>query len=56
MPTAGPVPEGPRANHLLGHPPDACLLLLNCDDLGLDESVNWPSSSRSSRASPPPTV
>ncbi len=40
MPTAGPAPEGPRANHLLGHPPDARLLLLNCDDLGLDESVN----------------
>ncbi|MFI9320784.1 ChbG/HpnK family deacetylase [Kitasatospora aureofaciens] len=40
MPTAGPTPEGPRANHLLGHPPDARLLLQNCDDLGLDESVN----------------
>ncbi|MFD4658081.1 ChbG/HpnK family deacetylase [Kitasatospora sp. NPDC058444] len=30
----------PTTNHLLGHPPDARLLLLNCDDLGLDESVN----------------
>ncbi|MET9179353.1 ChbG/HpnK family deacetylase [Kitasatospora aureofaciens] len=40
MPAAAPTPEGPRANHLLGHPPDARLLLLNCDDLGLDESVN----------------
>ncbi|MFE4513885.1 polysaccharide deacetylase family protein [Kitasatospora sp. NPDC056783] len=34
-----PIPTG-TANHLLGHPPDARLLLLNCDDLGLDESVN----------------
>ncbi|MFD0408170.1 polysaccharide deacetylase family protein [Kitasatospora sp. NPDC127116] len=33
-------PTPPTANHLLGHPPDARLLLLNCDDLGLDESVN----------------
>ncbi|MFI9362088.1 polysaccharide deacetylase family protein [Kitasatospora sp. NPDC053057] len=40
MPTAAPTPEGPRANRLLGHPPGARLLLLNCDDLGLDESVN----------------
>ncbi|MFI2608973.1 ChbG/HpnK family deacetylase [Kitasatospora sp. NPDC018619] len=45
MPTADPAPPPPRrplptANHLLGHPPDARLLLLNCDDLGLDESVN----------------
>ncbi|MFE3877279.1 polysaccharide deacetylase family protein [Kitasatospora sp. NPDC059146] len=40
MPTAVPAPDGPRANHLLGHPPEARLLLLNCDDLGLDESVN----------------
>ncbi|MEV7770738.1 polysaccharide deacetylase family protein [Kitasatospora sp. NPDC086791] len=30
----------PTANALLGHPPEARLLLLNCDDLGLDESVN----------------
>ncbi|WP_459649496.1 polysaccharide deacetylase family protein [Kitasatospora sp. Ki12] len=30
----------PAANALLGHPPEARLLLLNCDDFGLDESVN----------------
>ncbi|MFG2906659.1 ChbG/HpnK family deacetylase [Kitasatospora sp. NPDC048286] len=44
MPAAGPTPASPppltTANHLLGHPPEARLLLLNCDDLGLDESVN----------------
>ncbi|MFJ4187897.1 ChbG/HpnK family deacetylase [Kitasatospora sp. NPDC089509] len=40
MPPAVPTPDGPHANRLLGHPPDARLLLLNCDDLGLDESVN----------------
>ncbi|MFH9350898.1 ChbG/HpnK family deacetylase [Kitasatospora sp. NPDC017646] len=40
MATATHAPEGPRANHLLGHPPDARLLLLNCDDLGLDEPAN----------------
>ncbi|MFD5465244.1 ChbG/HpnK family deacetylase [Kitasatospora sp. NPDC127059] len=43
MPTTArtaPAPDAPRANQLLGHPPDARLLLLNCDDLGLDESVN----------------
>lgn len=44
MPAAGttpaPPPPPPTANHLLGHPPGARLLLLNCDDLGLDESVN----------------
>ncbi|MGW3229198.1 ChbG/HpnK family deacetylase [Kitasatospora sp. NPDC001095] len=44
MPAAGPAPVPPppltTANHLLGHPPEARLLLLNCDDLGLDESVN----------------
>ncbi|MFD7831441.1 polysaccharide deacetylase family protein [Kitasatospora sp. NPDC059803] len=28
------------ANALIGHPPDARLLLLNCDDFGLDEDVN----------------
>ncbi|MFF2748334.1 polysaccharide deacetylase family protein [Kitasatospora sp. NPDC058048] len=41
-PTPAPPhsPAPPTANHLLGHPPDARLLLLNCDDLGLDESVN----------------
>ncbi|MFJ6620194.1 polysaccharide deacetylase family protein [Kitasatospora sp. NPDC091335] len=40
MPTAATTPPTPTANHLLGHPPEARLLLLNCDDLGLDESVN----------------
>ncbi|MEU1285582.1 polysaccharide deacetylase family protein [Kitasatospora sp. NPDC005856] len=39
LPLPLPLPH-PTANHLLGHPPDARLLLLNCDDLGLDESVN----------------
>lgn len=38
-PPTRPAPP-PTVNHLLGHPPDARLLLLNCDDLGLDESVN----------------
>lgn len=43
--TPAPLPRRrphplPTANHLLGHPPGARLLLLNCDDLGLDESVN----------------
>ncbi|MER7673059.1 polysaccharide deacetylase family protein [Kitasatospora sp. NPDC096128] len=40
MPTAVDTPDGPHANRLLGHPPEARLLLINCDDLGLDESVN----------------
>ncbi|MER7581536.1 ChbG/HpnK family deacetylase [Kitasatospora sp. NPDC097691] len=44
MPATGPTPTPagptPTANALLHHPPDARLLLLNCDDLGLDESVN----------------
>ncbi|MFF2077254.1 polysaccharide deacetylase family protein [Kitasatospora sp. NPDC058162] len=40
MPTAVATPDGPHANRLLGHPPEARLLLINCDDLGLDESVN----------------
>ncbi|WP_188308302.1 ChbG/HpnK family deacetylase [Streptomyces sp. CBMA123] len=40
MSTSAPTPDGPHANRLLGHPPDARLLLLTCDDLGLDESVN----------------
>ncbi|MFE4975788.1 polysaccharide deacetylase family protein [Kitasatospora sp. NPDC056651] len=39
IPIPIPIPTG-TANHLLGHPPDARLLLLNCDDLGLDEAVN----------------
>ncbi|WP_031079311.1 ChbG/HpnK family deacetylase [Streptomyces sp. NRRL WC-3742] len=30
----------PLANTALGRPPEAKLLLLNCDDLGLDEDVN----------------
>ncbi|MET8540052.1 polysaccharide deacetylase family protein [Kitasatospora sp. NPDC004799] len=43
--TPAPRPQPPSANaatanHLLGHPPDARLLLLNCDDLGLTESAN----------------
>ncbi|MFH8382362.1 polysaccharide deacetylase family protein [Kitasatospora sp. NPDC018058] len=37
---AATAPNGPAANRLLGHPPTARLLLLNCDDFGLDESVN----------------
>ncbi|MEU3568176.1 polysaccharide deacetylase family protein [Kitasatospora sp. NPDC036755] len=39
-PPPTPPPPLPTANHLLGRPPDARLLLLNCDDLGLHESVN----------------
>ncbi len=40
MPAAGPTSPSPTANTLLHHPPDARLLLLNCDDFGMDESVN----------------
>ncbi|MFI8458293.1 polysaccharide deacetylase family protein [Kitasatospora sp. NPDC085464] len=41
MPATGPAASPtPSANALLHHPPDARLLLLNCDDLGRDESVN----------------
>ncbi|MEV6976376.1 hypothetical protein [Kitasatospora sp. NPDC093806] len=36
--TADPPP--PLATELLGHPPGTRLLLLNCDDFGLNEDVN----------------
>ncbi|MFE6055619.1 polysaccharide deacetylase family protein [Kitasatospora sp. NPDC056446] len=39
-PTTPPPVGPPLANPLLGHPPGARLLLLNCDDFGMDESVN----------------
>lgn len=34
-----PVPN-PRANELLGHPPDARLLIVNADDFGMYHAVN----------------
>ncbi|GAA1402276.1 hopanoid biosynthesis-associated protein HpnK [Kitasatospora putterlickiae] len=38
--TADTTQPTPLATELLGHPPDTRLLLLNCDDFGLNEDVN----------------